>query len=468
MDDPPPIPIPTAPPVEKEPSLTKAPPKGKLFPCENCGAKVEFDPRTRSLKCPYCGHETKVEDIDAEVQERDFNEYANKLAKGSMRAIAGRSTQTRCSGCGAMVLLEDKVVTDKCPFCGTHLENKPEAVEGMLPPESLIPFKLDLRDAREAFTGWIQGLWFAPTKLKLLAMLGQLNGVYIPYWTYDAMTYTRYSGMRGDDYTTTETYTDRDASGNTVTRTRTVVRTNWTPVSGEVQHFFDDVLVCGSKSVPAGLVRGMEPWNTHELEPFQDQFLAGLKTERYAVDLKTGLVIAKRLMEPTIRNLICQDIGGDHQQIGTANTRYLGVTFKHCLLPVWIANYRYQEKLFQILVNGRTGKVSGERPYSFWKIAALVLAIVVVAALIITMVMTMQKGSGQAPGPDAPRRSARVAARSRREPTAPPRTIGLPLESDAVVQPARPPLPELKRRRHHAIAAPVRRPRNVPIRVLRH
>ena len=296
-----------------------------------------------------------------------------------------------------MVLLEDKVVTDKCPFCGTHLENKPEAVEGMLPPESLIPFKLDLRDAREAFTGWIQGLWFAPTKLKLLALLGQLNGVYIPYWTYDAMTYTRYTGMRGDDYTTTETYTDRDASGNTVTRTRTVVRTNWTPVSGEVQHFFDDVLVCGSKSVPASLVRGLEPWNTGELEPFQDQFLAGLKTERYAVDLKTGLVIAKRLMEPTIRSLICEDIGGNHQQIATTDTRYLGVTFKHCLLPVWIANYRYQDKLFQILINGRTGKVSGERPYSFWKIAALVLAIVVVVALIITMVMTMQKGSGSAP-----------------------------------------------------------------------
>ena len=230
-DAPPPIPTATAPPVEKEPSLTKAPPKGKLFPCANCGAKVEFDPRTRSLKCPYCGHETKVDDIAEEVQERDFNEYAGKLVKNNARAIAGRSTQTRCSGCGAMVLLEDKVVTDKCPFCGTHLENKPEAVEGMLPPESLIPFKLDLREAREAFTQWLQGLWFAPTKLKLLALLGQLNGVYIPYWTYDAMTYTRYRGMRGDDYTTTETYTERDASGNMVTRTRTVVHTNSTPVS---------------------------------------------------------------------------------------------------------------------------------------------------------------------------------------------------------------------------------------------
>jgi DNA-directed RNA polymerase subunit RPC12/RpoP len=464
MEVPPPIPTPDAPPVSKEPSLTKAPPKGKLFPCAKCGAKVEFDPRSRSLKCPYCGHETKVDYADAEVEERNFNEYAGKLVKGNVRGIAGRSTQTRCTGCGAMVLLEDKVVTDECPFCGTHLENKPEAVEGMLPPESLIPFRLDLRDSREAFTKWLHSLWFAPTKLKLLALLGQLNGVYIPYWTYDAMTYTRYSGMRGDDYTTTETYTDRDSSGNMVTRTRTVVRTRWYPVSGEVQHFFDDVLVCGSRSVPPHLIRGLEPWETAELEPFQDQFLAGLKTERYAVDLKDGLVVAKRLMEPTIVQLIREDIGGDHQRILSTDTRYLGVTFKHCLLPVWIANYRYHEKLFQILINGRTGKVSGERPYSFWKIAALVLAILTVAALVITMVMTMQKGSGAAPAPVAPKR----AARSRREPAPRPRAVRAARELDAVVQPAQPALPELKQRRQHAIAAPVRRPRHVPVRVLGH
>ena len=401
---PPPLPTPNKPPVDKEPSLTKAPPKGKLFPCANCGAKVEFDPRKRALACPYCGHTTKVEDRGGDVEERDFNEYAGKLVKGAVHGIQGRSTQTRCSGCGAMVLLEDKVVTEKCPFCGTHLENKPEAVEGMLPPESLIPFRVDLRHAREEFNQWLHGLWFAPNELKKLALLGQLAGVYLPYWTYDAMTYTKYRGMRGDDYQETEYYTERDANGNTVQRSRTVTRTNWYPVSGEVQHFFDDVLVCGSKSVPPHLIEGLEPWNTAELEPFQDAFLAGLKTERYAVDLKAGLKIAKEVMQPTIHGLIRRDIGGDHQRIEMTDTRYLGVTFKHCLLPVWIANYRYQDKLFQILINGRTGKVSGERPYSFWKIFGLVALIVLVVGAVIALVMMAQGKGGRSelPAP-APR-----------------------------------------------------------------
>jgi hypothetical protein len=212
----------------------------------------------------------------------------------------------------------------------------------------------------------------------------------------------------------------------------------------------------------------LQPWETSELEPFQDQFLAGLKTERYAVDLKEGLVIAKRLMEPTILSLIRRDIGGDHQQIHSTDTRYLGVTFKHCLLPVWIANYRFHEKLYQILINGRTGKVSGERPYSWWKIGALVLAILTVVALILTIVMTAKgapdPGPNRVPAKVAPQRSAR----SRRQPAARPRPVGPPRELKAVVQAAGPPLPELEDPGQHAITTPVRRPRHVSVRILRH
>src|SRR5205085_9176283 len=112
----------------------------------------------------------------------------------------------------------------------------------------------DLRAARDAYGRWIAGLWFAPTELKTIVNLGQLTGVYMPYWTYDSMTYTRYTGDRGDNYTTYETVTVRDGDGNTRTETRPVTRIAWTSVSGEVQHFFDDVLVCASQSVPANLV----------------------------------------------------------------------------------------------------------------------------------------------------------------------------------------------------------------------
>jgi hypothetical protein len=189
-----------------------------------------------------------------------------------------------------------------------------------------------------------------------------------------------------------------------------VTKTRWTPVAGEVQHFFDDVLVCGSKSLTEKLVDRMEPWHLHELEPFNPEFLAGLKTERYAIGLKDGLGVAKGKMEPTIVSLVRQDIGGDIQKIVTKQTQYLGITFKHCLLPVWVANYRYQERLFHILINGRSGKVAGERPYSFWKIFSLAMAILVVIAIILGIVYSSKKSTkhGDAPHGADPWSTART------------------------------------------------------------
>lgn len=405
-DAPPPLPgdVPPPVPVEKAPAVSKAPPTGRLFPCLNCGAKVEFDPASRSLKCPYCGHAQTVAgaEDDAEVVERDFEEFLEKQEENSA-PTEGLQSQVRCTGCGAVVMVDEKVVTDQCPFCGTHIENQPEAVAGMIPPESLIPFEVDLRNARTSFEKWLHSLWFAPNALKKLANLGQLSGVYVPFWTYDAMTFTRYRGQRGDDYTVEETYTERDANGNNVTKTRRVTRTSWSYVSGSVDHFFDDVLICGSRSVPEKLVVGMEPWNTQELEPYKSEFLSGFKTERYVVGLREGFEFAKKRMEPTLDNLIRRDIGGDHQRIDSKMTQYMGVTFKHCLLPVWVAHYRFQEKLFHILINGRTGKVSGERPFSWAKIAGVTLAVLLAVGLLIYVLSGSKGKTRERRRADAPR-----------------------------------------------------------------
>lgn len=380
MPEPPPIPEP------KPPVVTKAPPPGRKFPCPACGAKLDFDPGQRALKCPYCQHVEVIPVGPGAVEERDFEAYLHHHA-GVETTIEGRSQQVRCPGCGAVVLVEDKVVTDTCPFCATHIENAPELAAEMIPPESLLPFRVEPRAARKAFDDWVASRWFAPSSLKKLADLGRFSGIYVPFWTYDSMTYTPYSGQRGDNYTTTETYTTTDAQGNERTETRTVVHTAWTWVSGEVQHFFDDVLICGSKSMPTDMVVELVPWDMHELEPFQPSFLSGFKTERYALNLEQGFDAAKVEMDAVIVGLIRRDIGGDHQQIDSYQTKHLGVTFKHILLPVWLASYRYHEQLYQILVNARTGEVVGRRPYSTWKIATTVIAAMLVVGSIIALAM---------------------------------------------------------------------------------
>jgi DNA-directed RNA polymerase subunit RPC12/RpoP len=374
---PPPLPA-DAIPEAKPATETNAPPAGRKFPCKNCGARLDFDPSQRALKCPYCGYVEQIAPASTAVQERDYQQALSKIGMDT-GTISGRSAEVRCPGCGAMVLLEDNVETQSCPFCATHLENAPRtAAAAMICPESLLPFKVPQRDAIAAFNNWIGSRWFAPNNLKQMANLGQLSGVYMPFWTYDSMTYSQYSGMRGDDYWETEHYTDSEGKS----QTRQVRRTRWTYVSGEVDHFFDDVLVCASASLPRPSVDALEPWDLHGLTGFKPDYLAGFKTERYVVSLGDGFQTAQQIMDGAIRRLVAQDIGGDHQQINSLSTQHVGVTFKHILLPLWLAVYRYQGKTFRILVNARTGEVSGDRPYSWIKITLAVLAAILLAIVI--------------------------------------------------------------------------------------
>ncbi len=396
---PPPIPVSAAVEVETPQPVTgaPAPPTGRKFPCRQCGARIEFDPKARGLKCPYCAFVEVIPEADDEqkatVKEYDLEEYLRtQEERGSIKVQADVS-EVRCTGCGAVVVFSDKVQADSCVYCGTHLENKPQRAENLVQPESLLPFQVSDRDARQIFLKWINGLWFAPTELKKLATLGRFSSVYAPYWTYDSMTYTRYTGERGDNYTETEYY--RDANGNR--QSRTVTKTRWHRVSGEVQHFFDDVLIPGSKTLPQKLVRKLTPWDLKNVEPFQDGFLSGHTAERYSVSLVEGFTDAKGVMEDYITGLIRSDIGGDHQRIHTRNTRYVGVTFKHTLLPTWVANYRYREKVFQVLVNGESGKLAGERPWSILKIIRLIVIILIAVGLLvwgISAIAGNKKGNG--------------------------------------------------------------------------
>lgn len=386
-EDPPPLP--DGPPEEKPPTLSKAPPKGRQFPCVQCGARLDFDPSQRALACPYCGHAEEI-DPGNEVVERDLLEQLAELEDSPDGHIEGRDKEVRCGGCGAAVLLDGLTATDACPYCATHLEGKPEAAHALIPPESLLPFAVDKRAADECFRGWLKRLWFAPSSLRELANLGRLTGVYVPFWTYDAMTYSRYTGMRGDYYYVSQTYTDSDGK----TKTRMVRRTRWSYVSGEVQHFFDDVLICASESLPPHLVGRMTNWDLKNLEGFRPDYLSGFQTERYAVGLADGYGRAKRVMAETIDRLCRRDIGGDEQRVHDISTQHVGVTFKHILLPLWSSAYRYKEKRYSILVNGRSGEVAGDRPWSWWKILRLALLIAAVGAAIFFAVRAAQSPGG--------------------------------------------------------------------------
>jgi len=353
--------------------------------CKGCSGKLQFAPGTNHLKCPACGTENEIEISTQVLEELDFEQFLINFEKES---DIQEVVTIKCNGCGAQTTFNPNVVSDSCPCCGSPLVIKNATSAHSIQPKALLPFSITQERAFEQFRLWINKLWFAPNKLKQYArQLEKLTGLYIPYWTYDSNTSSDYTGERGDNYQTTETGPVME-KGKMVVKTRTVTKIRWSSVNGHVDNLFDDVLVVASKSLPREYVEKLEPWELENMLPFNESYLSGFKTESYQLDLKEGFDDAKIKMDERIRASVCRDIGGDHQRIHTLNTVYNNITFKHILLPIWISAYMYKDKVYRFLINGRTGEVQGERPYSWIKIAAVSL---LAAAIILIIYIVANK-----------------------------------------------------------------------------
>jgi DNA-directed RNA polymerase subunit RPC12/RpoP len=352
-------------------------------PCGQCGAKLDFAPGTSALKCPYCGFEMQINKSEAQIVELDYRSF---LEKAGNEKESHEQQRVKCDKCGAETTMPAETAAGICPFCSANMVFS-GSVSRLIKPEGLLSFKVSGKEAFEGFRKWIRNLWFAPNSLKQYAQSeDKLAGVYVPFWTYDSDTTTSYTGARGDYYYTTETYTEEE-NGRTVTRTRQVRHTRWTPVSGTVFNNFDDILILASKSLPKKYTDRLEPWDLANLVPYGDEYLSGFRAESYQISLPQGFEQAKEVMRSIIETSIRQDIGGDEQQIDSAQTQYGNITFKHILLPVWLSAYRFREKIYRILINARTGEVQGERPFSAWKIAgAVVLGLIIIGILVLLKV----------------------------------------------------------------------------------
>jgi hypothetical protein len=327
------------------------------YPCSNCGANVEFAPGTTVLKCPYCGAETPLAPTGRHIREHSYAEFAG-LPRKPISALAPHAFT--CQGCGA-VTQSDKI-SDRCQFCGAPLVADVSPADQVV-PEGVLPFVVDRSALREALKGWASSRWFAPNSLKKVTAAESSHSTYLPHWTYDARTVSNYWGERGDHYWVSETYTE-----NGETKTRQVQKTRGRPASGVVSRHFDDMLITGTTRVTTQHLDKLEPWPLPESEPYRPEYLAGHDTLRYDVEPENGLETAKARMAPVIEQDCRDDIGGDEQRVQQVQTQYGDVTFKLMLLPVWIACYLHAGHTYNIMVNGRTAEVVGERPYSAAKI----------------------------------------------------------------------------------------------------
>jgi len=348
--------------------------------CINCGAELLYAPGTTELKCDYCDHSQEIPPSEHGLEELELQAYLDALGTHShSRAIS----MIQCKNCGANQHIEENYKSLHCVYCASPLVVEDIQKEEWILPGAILPFQLDQEKAHWIFQKWVKKLWWAPDKLKKASLDPQnTKGLYLPYWTFDAQLFANYTGQRGDYYYVSVPYTTT-VNGKTTTQMRQERRTRWTPASGSISGFVDDTLIKASKQKSGAIPRKVSRWNLKMLTPFDSDYLAGFVTEKYTIPLKDGHLDATKEAERIADRWARRDIGGDTQRVHSIDMRLTDETFKHILLPVYISAYRYKDKRYNFFVNGQSGVLSGQRPYSFWKIFLFILLIIAVISIIV-------------------------------------------------------------------------------------
>ncbi len=335
----------------------------KQFECQNCGAGIEFDPTTHALKCDYCGSVKLVEAAYDVPVEHDL--FAAPKNQGWDLAMA----TVQCESCGATISSEE--MAGDCAFCGSHYVKEIPPNKDIIRPETMVPFRIDRQGALERFRKWLGKGFFRPSNLKRMGKLEMIQGVYTPFWTYDCHAHSGWSAMSGYYYYVTRTV--RTSQGTRTVRERKI---RWVPSSGSRDGNYDDVLILASKGLDQDLVNKISPFRLEYLEKYKPEFLSGWLAEHYAVGVIEGWMKARWKVLGWERDKCARAVPGDTHRALSVNTAIDTIRYKHILLPVYVAAYRYKRKLYHFLVNGQTGEVQGEAPISWLKVAAVVLAIV--------------------------------------------------------------------------------------------
>ncbi|MES2477304.1 MAG: zinc ribbon domain-containing protein [Verrucomicrobiota bacterium] len=357
----------------------------RKHPCPECGGDAEWDASKRALACPYCGTILPWTDgenaLGAAIVEHDLEKALASVSPDD-RGLRAEKKSVKCESCQAISIFDPDRAAQRCDFCGSPSIVPVDDLKDLITPESVLPAVVPATRVRDQLRTWYGSRWWAPNKLKRSALTDTLHGIYLPYWTFDAHVDADWTAESGYYYYETETYRD----GNGKTQTRQVRRTRWERSAGSLSHFFDDDAVPGTVGVHTALLRKVEPFpTTSDLKPYEPAFVRGWTVERYQVDLRQASQISKQQMDSTIHQLCSNDVPGDTQRNLDVESLYQGRTFKHVLVPVWLASYTYGSKNYQVVVNGYTGKMAGEHPLSWVKITLAVLAAIIVLLLIIAL-----------------------------------------------------------------------------------
>lgn len=297
-----------------------------------------------------------------------------------------------CQSCGAKLVVESHMRSTLCPYCASpSIVTRPPS-DHRPSPTFLVGFVVDHEHATHRVKNWIAGShMFARSDFKA-AVPELTRGVYLPAYLYGAIADTQYSASIGENYTEIETYTTVDSKGKTVTRTRTVTKTEWRDLFGNHSCYVVDVIVSASRGVSNAALQAVEPFDLRAMRRYADSFISGWLAEEPSRTKEECFALAHDETVEKIGQMLGQFMPGDSHSNLQHQTQLSNEVIDLVLLPIWTYAVRYADDCppVQILVNGQTGQVGGKVPVSAVKVTFAVIAVLLVIGFIILLIAMAQ------------------------------------------------------------------------------
>lgn len=296
----------------------------------------------------------------------------------------------QCKGCGAEVATSLDQRSYRCPFCDIAYVVELPSGDGRQRPEFIIGFSVTAEQAKDAFFKWLgKNAWYRPGDLARRAIAEKQRGVYLPFWHFSTLAESRWSAQIGEYWYRTETYQVKDSQGRTQTKTRQVQETEWFPLAGHHHRYHYGFLVPASRGISLEESHAIQPYHLGSLQRFRPFFLAGWMAEEFCIKREEA---ARQTVDEYRRRQereIAYFLPGDtHRQLEVRTELEINDS-DLILLPVHVLSYRYRDRVFHFLVNGQTGKVVGQKPWSGRRVSAMVLAVLALVAVVVFLILIL-------------------------------------------------------------------------------
>jgi len=318
--------------------------------CPFCGATLEFDIGSQTVRCAYCDNEFSPDEFrenDEDLEYQDFELDENAGSEWSEKELYGLS-EYQCESCGGDLYTDANTSATICPYCGNAVMLKGR-LSGTLKPDRVIPFQKTKEEALEALRVHTNTKRFVHKGFLLDNKLEEIKGLYVPFWVYDAELEAEVTFNCVDQRTWTV--------GNTEFTERKYYR-----VVREGTIAFDHVPVDGSSKMPDDLMESIEPFEYEMSDDFTTSYLSGYVADKYDVDQDAARPRARHRMSEETVDEFETTVHYDEIRVSSVDIHPTRSEASYVMYPVWLMNTDWNGKKFTFAMNGQTGKIVGNLP----------------------------------------------------------------------------------------------------------